>query len=319
MNPSTSSLKVVIVEDNASLNDIYKTRLEMLGYQCFSAYDGLQALSVIETEAPNLVLLDLMVPKVAGDQILATMRANPWGKDIKVLVISNLNEADAPAGLREHGIEGYAVKANLSNDDLDKLVDDILKPASQGEAVDLEATSPQLMTVPEDEITAAPTVSTPDAFMTGGDRITSFLMFAEGGAKAVALYTRVFKNSKTHSLLVSPDGHLLHASFELDGHKFSAMDGGSTFSFADGLSLFVSCKDQAEVDYYWDALTADGGAPGRCGWLTDPYGVSWQIIPTALSKLMSLPDPAASGRVMEAMLRMNKLDVATLEQAAANE
>ena len=139
MNPSTSTLKVVIVEDNASLNDIYKTRLEMLGYQCFSAYDGEQALSVIETELPNLVLLDLMVPKIAGDQILATMRAHPWGKDIKVLVISNLNEADAPAGLRQYGIEGYAVKMNLSDDDIDKLVDNILRPAGQTESVDLDA------------------------------------------------------------------------------------------------------------------------------------------------------------------------------------
>jgi len=102
-------LKVVIVEDNTSPADIYKTRLEILGYQCFVAYDGEQALSVIQLEQPNLVLLDLMVPKVAGDQILATMRARDWGRNIKVLVVSNLNEADAPAGLRGQGIEGYAV------------------------------------------------------------------------------------------------------------------------------------------------------------------------------------------------------------------
>lgn len=316
MNPPTSSLKVVIVEDNASLNDIYKTRLEMLGYQCFSAYDGEQALSVIETELPNLVLLDLMVPKIAGDQILATMRAHPWGKNIKVLVISNLNEADAPAGLREHGIEGYAVKANLSNDDIDKLVDDILKPAGQDEAVDLEAASPQLVTVPADEASEVPTISTPAAPASDGDRITSFITFAEGGAQAVELYTQVFKNSKTHHIMVSSDGHLQHASFELDGHQFMAMDGGPTFGFADGLSLFVSCSDQAEIDYYWEALTANGGTPGRCGWLKDPYGVSWQIIPMALGRLMMQPDPAASGRVMEAMLQMNKLDIAALEQAA---
>ena len=317
MNPSTSTLKVVIVEDNASLNDIYKTRLEMLGYQCFSAYDGEQALSVIETELPNLVLLDLMVPKIAGDQILATMRAHPWGRDIKVLVISNLNEADAPAGLREHGIVGYAVKANLSNDDIDKLVDDILKPAGQDEAVDLDVASPQLVTVPADEATAAPTESTPDVPASEGDHITTFLTFASGGAQAIELYTSVFKNSKTHHVMTSPEGHLLHASFELSGKHFMAMDGGPTFSFADGVSLFVSCNDQAEVDYYWDALTANGGTPGRCGWLKDPYGVSWQIIPTALGRLMMQPNPTASGRVMEAMLKMNKLDIAALEQAAA--
>jgi len=131
MNPR----KIVIVEDNIALNDIYKTRLEMLGYICFSAYDGVQALAVIERELPDLVLLDLMVPKKAGDQILEEMRQSDWGKHIKVMIISNLNEADAPAGLRNLGIEGYAVKANLSNDQLDQLVDVILKPAGQFEDV----------------------------------------------------------------------------------------------------------------------------------------------------------------------------------------
>ncbi len=136
------SSKLVIVEDNTSLADIYKTRMELLGYKCFVAYDGRQALSLIERERPNLVLLDLMVPKVAGDQILETMRASEWGKDIKVLIISNLNEADAPAGLRGQGIEGYAVKANLSNDDLDRLVDSILKPSDQKEDIVLENKEP---------------------------------------------------------------------------------------------------------------------------------------------------------------------------------
>lgn len=141
------SLKVVIVDDNISLCDIYKTRLEMLGYQVFTAYDGKQALYVIEHERPALVLLDLMVPKIAGDQILETMRLSEWGKHIKVLIISNLNEADAPPGLREQGIEGYAVKANLSDDALDKLVDDILKPEGQEEDVSLE-TSPEVSQTP---------------------------------------------------------------------------------------------------------------------------------------------------------------------------
>lgn len=136
------SQKVVIVEDNVSLADVYKIRLELLGYTCFVAYDGKEALTVIEREMPNLVLLDLMVPKIAGDQILETMRASKWGKDIKVLIISNLNEADAPAGLREKGIEGYAVKANLSNDQLDQLVDNILKPAAQKEDVSLDGPEP---------------------------------------------------------------------------------------------------------------------------------------------------------------------------------
>jgi DNA-binding response OmpR family regulator len=136
------SSKVVIVEDNVSLADLYKTRLELLGYKCLVAHEGREALALIEKELPDLVLLDLMVPKVAGDQILETMRASDWGKNIKVLIISNLNEADAPAGLRDQGIEGYAVKANLSNDDLDQLVDSILKPSDQKEDVSLEIKDP---------------------------------------------------------------------------------------------------------------------------------------------------------------------------------
>lgn len=122
-----SGPKLVIVEDNISLAEIYKIRMEMLGYTCFVANDGQVALELIERELPKLVLLDLMVPKIAGDQILETMRASEWGKNIKVLIISNLNEADAPAGLREKGIEGYAVKANLQNDDIDKLVQSIFQ------------------------------------------------------------------------------------------------------------------------------------------------------------------------------------------------
>lgn len=130
--------KIVIVEDNISLAEIYKIRLELLGYECFVAYDGKQALEMLEKQLPDLVLLDLMVPKIAGDQILEIMRASDWGHDIKVQIISNLNESDAPAGLRDHGIEGYAVKANLSNDQLDLLVDSILKPAGQHEDILLE-------------------------------------------------------------------------------------------------------------------------------------------------------------------------------------
>ena len=139
MDPNQPTLKVVIVEDNVALADIYKTRLELIGYQCFVANDGQQGLDTIQKELPNLVLLDLMVPVVAGDQILARMRSSDWGKNIKVLIVSNLNESDAPAGLREQGIEGYAIKANLTNDMLDQLVDKILKPEGQKEDVSLEA------------------------------------------------------------------------------------------------------------------------------------------------------------------------------------
>ena len=139
MDEFSSWSKIVIVEDEASLADIYKIRLELLGYICFVAHDGLEALSLIEKERPSLVLLDIMLPKLAGDQILKVMRMTEWGKEIKVLVISNLNESDAPIGLRAQGIEGYAVKANLSNDQLDQLVDGILKPAAQIDSIELDA------------------------------------------------------------------------------------------------------------------------------------------------------------------------------------
>jgi DNA-binding response OmpR family regulator len=140
MNETTApkKQKIVIAEDNKSLSEIYKLNLELVGYQCITAFDGEQALEVIQREKPDLVLLDLMMPKVAGDQILERMRASDWGKDIRVFIISNLAEADAPTGLRDFGIEGYAVKANLSFDDIDKLVDKILTPKDQKEGIALE-------------------------------------------------------------------------------------------------------------------------------------------------------------------------------------
>lgn len=131
------SQKIVIVEDKPELAEIYKTRLELLGYTCFIAYDGATALALIEKMLPNLVLLDLMVPIIAGDQVLKIMRSNEWGKRIPVQILTALNEADAPAGLRDLGIVGYAVKANLTNNQLDELVDNILKPVDQTEDITL--------------------------------------------------------------------------------------------------------------------------------------------------------------------------------------
>jgi two-component system OmpR family response regulator len=128
MDTSSAAQKIVIVEDNVSLADIYKTRLELLGYTCFVAHDGIAALYFIQNEMPDLVLLDLMVPDVAGDEILKRMRASNWGKTIRVFIVSNLNEADAPAGLRDMGIEGYAVKVGLTDDKLDQIVNGILRP-----------------------------------------------------------------------------------------------------------------------------------------------------------------------------------------------
>lgn len=131
MDQNSSPQRIVIVEDNADLATIYKTRLEILGYTCFVAADGIAALYFIQKEQPELVLLDLMVPDIAGDQILKRMRSSDWGKHVPVLIISNLNEADAPAGLRELGIVDYIVKANLSDDQIDHVVDQILRPAAR--------------------------------------------------------------------------------------------------------------------------------------------------------------------------------------------
>jgi DNA-binding response OmpR family regulator len=128
MEESQTSQKIVIVEDNAALADIYKTRLELLGYTCFIGYNGITGLYFIQQEIPDLVLLDLMIPDIPGDQVLTTMRHSDWGKQIKVLVISNLNESEAAPNLRQLGIEDYVVKANMSDDQIDQLVNHILRP-----------------------------------------------------------------------------------------------------------------------------------------------------------------------------------------------
>jgi len=127
MDQQPKSKKVVIVEDNQDLAEIYKTRIELLGHKVSVASDGIAALYLIQKELPDLVLLDLMVPAVAGDEILKRMRSSDWGKSIPVFIISNLNEADAPAGLRALNITGYVVKAELSGDGLDKIVNAVLE------------------------------------------------------------------------------------------------------------------------------------------------------------------------------------------------
>lgn len=158
MNPSTTQKKVIIVEDNTALAEIYKTRLELLGYTCFLAYNGITALYFIQQEIPDLVLLDLMVPDIAGDQILARMRGSTWGKDIPVFIISNLNEEDAPKGLRDLGISGYAVKMNLKDDDIDRIVGSILG-APGAAAAPTPAPAPAVAAVP----VATPPDATPPA------------------------------------------------------------------------------------------------------------------------------------------------------------
>jgi len=146
--------------------------------------------------------------------------------------------------------------------------------------------------------------------------ITTFLTFKENGKQAVDFYCSIFKDSHIdHAMMMPGTDQLLHASFQLNGTNYMAMDGGDHFKFEDGISLFVGCQDQAEVDYYWEALTAHGGVPGQCGWLKDQFGVSWQIIPWQLGRLMGDTDREKSSRVMRAMLKMGKIDIAELERA----
>lgn len=128
MDQKSLPKRIVIVEDNQSLAEIYKTRLEVLGYTCFVAYNGIIALYFIQKEVPDLVLLDIMIPDISGGEVLQVMRRSSWGKTIPVYVVSNLNEAQAPQNLRELGIIGYAVKANMEQDGIDKIAKSILHP-----------------------------------------------------------------------------------------------------------------------------------------------------------------------------------------------
>lgn len=139
---SASSAKIVIVEDNAALADIYKTRLELLGHTVFIGYNGITGLYFIQSEQPDLVLLDLMIPDIAGDQVLRTMRGSEWGRDIPTIIISNLNESEAAPGLRQLGIEDYVIKANMQDDTLDQLVTAALTKQSQPATTTTAPTTP---------------------------------------------------------------------------------------------------------------------------------------------------------------------------------
>jgi predicted 3-demethylubiquinone-9 3-methyltransferase (glyoxalase superfamily) len=147
--------------------------------------------------------------------------------------------------------------------------------------------------------------------------ITPFLWLNDTVDEAVSFYTSVFKDARVENVvrIPGPDGgeRAYFANFELQGQKFMALNGGPLYSFTPAISLYVNCEGQDEVDYYWDRLTADGGEPGQCGWLTDKFGLSWQVIPTRLGELMG--DPARAQRVTEAMLKMKKIDIAGLEAA----
>lgn len=150
--------------------------------------------------------------------------------------------------------------------------------------------------------------------------VTPSLTFKEGGEDAVKQYVSVIKNSKIGNIMRSEGGpiakgQLLHASFELDGREFTAMDGGPSFSFAEGFSMVATCENQQELDEIWRRLTENGGEPGPCGWLKDRWGVSWQVIPASLGTMMGDSRSGNPAKVMEALLRMGKLDIAALEKA----
>lgn len=145
-------------------------------------------------------------------------------------------------------------------------------------------------------------------------KITPFLWFDNQAEEAMHFYTSIFKNSKPGHVTPGPNGQVISVTFELEGQKFMALNGGPHFHFTEAISLFVDCETQEEVDELWSKLCA-GGSPSRCGWLKDKYGLSWQIIPKQLGAMLADKDPAKSQRVMQAMLKMAKIDIAALKRA----
>lgn len=152
-------------------------------------------------------------------------------------------------------------------------------------------------------------------------KITPHLWFDDNAEEAIEFYLSIFKNSRIIHISrygkggPGREGSVISAIFQLEDQEFMALNGGPYFKFNEAVSFFVSCKDQKEVDYYWNALTADGGEESMCGWLKDKFGVSWQIVPSVLRQLIDSPDQERAARTMEAMLKMNKLDIKTLENA----
>ena len=157
--------------------------------------------------------------------------------------------------------------------------------------------------------------------MSDKQKIITYLWFDDNAEEAMNFYVSIFKNSKILNVSrygdagPGPKGTVMNGVFQLEGQKFMALNGGPRFKFTEAISLFVTCDSQEEVDELWEKLTADGGEPSRCGWLKDKFGLSWQIIPTALMELMGDKDPERSKRVMEAMLEMSKIDIARLRRA----
>ena len=155
-------------------------------------------------------------------------------------------------------------------------------------------------------------------------KINPFLWFDNQAEEAAKFYTSVFKNSKMASITrygdagPGPKGSVMTASFEIEGQQFVALNGGPHFKFTEAISFVVNCETQQEVDEYWEKLSA-GGEESMCGWLKDKYGLSWQVVPTILGKLMQDEDPEKAKRVMQAMLQMRKLDIETLQRAYEQE
>ena len=155
------------------------------------------------------------------------------------------------------------------------------------------------------------------------NKVTPFLWFDKDAEAAANFYVSLLANSKIIDVArwskgaPFPEGSAMSVTVEIAGQQYILFNGGPHFKLNEAASLFVSCEDQAEVDHYWDALTADGGSPSQCAWLKDKFGVSWQIVPKALGRLLSDKDSARAGRAMQAMMKMTKIDVAELERAAA--
>ena len=154
-------------------------------------------------------------------------------------------------------------------------------------------------------------------------KVTPFLWFEKDAEAAANFYVSLFADSKIIDVArwskgaPYPEGSAMSVTVEIAGQQYILFNGGPHFKLNESLSLFVSCEDQAEVDHYWNALTADGCTPSQCAWLKDKFGVSWQIVPKALGRLLSDKDSARAGRAMQAMMGMTKIDVAALERAAA--
>ena len=151
-------------------------------------------------------------------------------------------------------------------------------------------------------------------------KITPFLWFDTQAEEAANFYTSIFKNSEITAISrysegnYKPAGTAMTVSFEIEGQAFTALNGGPEFKFTPAISLFVNCEGQDEVDYLWERLS-EGGAKGQCGWLEDRYGISWQIVPTALMELLQTEDAAKANSVTQALLKMTKLDIAKLKEA----